>query len=128
MSRILLCVDGFFRSFSPLALEPYIQQFVHYLTENGNTVMPYILEDIKHKKPFKVATHKLRTIYEVKKFAFEKTGFDKFHFDVRKENKKVIRFHKMLGAKIVDENDIDYFFECTKEDYLEKIKEFVSGF
>ena len=66
--------------------------------------------------------------YLVKMFAFEKTGFDKFHFDVRKENKKVIRFHKMLGAKIVDENDIDYFFECTKEDYLEKIKEFVSGF
>lgn len=66
--------------------------------------------------------------YLVKMFAFEKTGFDKFHFDVRKENKKVIRFHKMLGAKIVDENDIDYFFECTKEDYLKKIKEFVSGF
>lgn len=71
MSRILLCADGFFRNFSPLALEPYIQQFVDYLTENGNTVMPYILEDIKHKKPIKVATRKLRAIYEAKKFAPE---------------------------------------------------------
>lgn len=63
--------------------------------------------------------------YLVKMFAFEKTGFDKFHFDVRKENKKVIRFHKMLGAKIVDENDIDYFFECTKEDYLKNVEKFI---
>lgn len=60
-----------------------------------------------------------------KKFAFEQTGFEKFHFDVRKENKKVIRYHKLMGAKIVGETDIDYFFECTKEDYLNNISKFL---
>ncbi len=63
--------------------------------------------------------------YLVKMFAFEKTGFTKFHFDVRKENKKVLRYHKMMGAKIVGETDIDYLFECTKADYLENIKKYL---
>ena len=63
--------------------------------------------------------------YLVKMFAFEKTGFQKFHFDVRKENKKVIRFHKMLGAKITGETDLDYLFECTKDDYLNCIGKFL---
>jgi len=52
-----------------------------------------------------------------RKYAFEIIGFKKDCFDVRKENKKVIRFHKLCGAKIVGENDIDYFFEYTKEDF-----------
>ena len=63
--------------------------------------------------------------YLVKMFAFEKTGFDKFHFDVRKDNKKVIRYHKMMGAVQTGETDIDYLFECTKEDYLKNIKQYL---
>ena len=49
------------------------------------------------------------------------------NFDVRKENKKVIRFHKMMGAKIVGENDIDYFFECSKADYLKNVNQFINN-
>lgn len=49
--------------------------------------------------------------------AFEKLGFEKDCFDVRKENKKVVRFHKMTGAKIVAEDDIYYFFEITRDAY-----------
>ena len=63
--------------------------------------------------------------YLVKMFAFEKTGFDKFHFDVRKGNKKVLRFHQMLGAKITGETELDYLFECTKEDYLNNVAKFL---
>lgn len=63
--------------------------------------------------------------YLAKCFAFNTTGFNKFHFTVMKENKKVIRFHKMLGAQIVGEDDIEYFFECTKDVYLSKIKIFM---
>ena len=61
----------------------------------------------------------------VKKYAFNKTGFKKFHFDVRKNNKKVIRYHKMMGAKQVGETEQDYLFECTEKDYLEKISKFL---
>lgn len=53
----------------------------------------------------------------MKKYSFDVLGFNKNCFDVRKENKKVVRFHKICGAKIVDENDIDYFFELTKENF-----------
>lgn len=63
--------------------------------------------------------------YLVKMFAFKKTGFYKFHFDVRKENKKVIRYHKMMGAKQVGETELDYLFECTKEDYLQNISKYL---
>lgn len=63
--------------------------------------------------------------YLVKMFAFNTTGFDKFHFDVRKENKKVVQYHKMLGAKIVGETELDYLFECTKSDYMENVRRFV---
>lgn len=62
--------------------------------------------------------------YLVKMFAFNQTGFNKFHFDVRKDNKKVIRFHKMMGANVVGETDLDYLFECTKEDYLKNVKKY----
>lgn len=53
----------------------------------------------------------------LKEYSFEVLGFEKSCFDVRKENKKVVRYHKICGAKIVEENEIDYFLELTKEDY-----------
>ena len=60
----------------------------------------------------------------VKAFAFKITGFNKFHFSVRKENKKVVKYHILMGAKQIGETDIDYLFSCKKEDYLDRIKKF----
>ncbi len=65
--------------------------------------------------------------YLVRKFGFDTLKTDKLHFDVRKENKKVIRYHKMMGAKVVGETDLDYLFECTKEDYLNNIRKYIGG-
>lgn len=53
--------------------------------------------------------------------AYEVLGGEKDCFDVRKGNKKVIRFHLSGGAKIVGEDEDNYYFEKTKENYL-KIK------
>ncbi len=64
----------------------------------------------------------METDYLVREFGFKITGFDKIHFDVRKENKKVLRYHQMTGSKIVGENDIDYFLTCMKSDYLKNIE------
>mgnify|MGYP005956926121 CR=1 FL=1 len=50
--------------------------------------------------------------------AFEVLGFEKSFFDVRKGNKKVIRFHLSGGAKIVGEDKENYYFEATKENHL----------
>ncbi len=50
-------------------------------------------------------------------FAFNVLGMELDAYDVRKANKKMVRFHLNRGAKIVSENEIDYFFELTKEEF-----------
>ncbi len=74
---------------------------------------------IKENAPKTTAIESALQIYE---FGFYNLGFAKSHFEVRKGNDKVIAFHKRFGAKIIDENDIDYFFNYQKKDY-EIIKE-----
>lgn len=55
-------------------------------------------------------------IYE---FIFEYLKKDKLLFDVRKDNKKVWKFHKSYGAIQIDEDELDYFFEFTKSNFKE---------
>lgn len=62
--------------------------------------------------------------YLVRNFAFKKTKLDKIKFDVRKENTKVVRYHKLTGSKIISETALDYIFECKKEDYLKNMEKF----
>ena len=51
-------------------------------------------------------------IYE---FAFNSLGFYKSEFEVNKNNEKVVSFHKKSGAKVVRENNINYYFRIEKE-------------
>ena len=74
---------------------------------------------IKEDAPQSTAIESALQIYE---FGFYKLKFERSHFDVRKRNDKVIAFHKRFGAKIVDEDELDYFFNFEKSDY-EIIKE-----
>ncbi len=74
---------------------------------------------IKEDAPKTTAIESALQIYE---FGFYKLGFEKSHFDVRKGNDKVIAFHQRFGAKIVSEDELDYFFNFEKSDY-EIIKE-----
>jgi RimJ/RimL family protein N-acetyltransferase len=64
--------------------------------------------------------------YLMRTFGFEHLKMDKIHFDVRKGNTKVLRYHKLTGAKIVGETDLDYLFECTKDEYLKNISKFIN--
>lgn len=57
-------------------------------------------------------------VYE---YAFYQLGFKRAHFDVRKENARVVDFHQRFGAKIVDEDELDYFFEYDLSAY-EQVK------
>ncbi|MDD3591552.1 MAG: GNAT family N-acetyltransferase [Sulfurovum sp.] len=74
---------------------------------------------IKEDAPKTTAIESALQIYE---FGFYNLGFQKSHFDVRKGNDKVIAFHKRFGAKIVDKDELDYFFHFEKSVY-ELIKE-----
>lgn len=69
---------------------------------------------IKEDAPKTAAIESALQIYE---FGFYNLGFEKSHFDVRKGNDKVVAFHQRFGAKIIDEDELDYFFNFTKIDY-----------
>lgn len=53
-------------------------------------------------------------------YGFDVLGFKKIHFDVRKGNKKVIAYHKMVGARITGETELDWLWEITREEYVAK--------
>lgn len=69
---------------------------------------------IKEDAPKTTAIESSLQIYE---FGFYSLGFEKSHFDVRKGNDKVVAFHTRFGANIVDEDELDYFFNFKKSDY-----------
>lgn len=50
-------------------------------------------------------------------YAFFELGFKRCHMDIRKENLKVIDFHKRFGVKIVSETTDDLFGIYNIEDY-----------
>ena len=60
----------------------------------------------------------------VYRFGFNELGFCKSHFDVRKENKAVIKFHKRFGAVQIDEDRDNYYFELGKNSVNEAIQRF----
>lgn len=64
----------------------------------------------------------LESAFLVYEFGFKQLGFKKSHFDVMKENKKVIQFHTRIGAVKTSEDEINYYFEITEE-AVEKAKE-----
>ncbi|MES3006291.1 MAG: GNAT family N-acetyltransferase [Pseudomonadota bacterium] len=57
-------------------------------------------------------------VYE---FGFRNLGFSKCHFDVMKENTKVISFHLKMGAEKNGEDDKNFYF-CVDKLAIEKIK------
>ena len=63
-------------------------------------------------------------IYDLAFFEF---GFNRCHMDIRKDNLKVIEFHKKLGVKIIGETDKDLLGHYFFEDYL-KIEKSIKNF
>jgi len=70
---------------------------------------------IKDGAPQSTAIESALLIYE---FGFGQLAYKKAHFDVRKGNDRVIAFHQRFGARIVNEDDLNYYFNYTLEDYL----------
>lgn len=51
-------------------------------------------------------------------FAFLELDYKRCHMDIRKENLKVIEFHKKFGVKIIGETEADLLGHYFVEDYL----------
>ena len=57
---------------------------------------------------------------------FDMLGAEKDCFDVRKGNKQVQRTHKMMGAEIVAEDELNYYFELPNAVFQEKKKDIIN--
>lgn len=64
----------------------------------------------------------LESAFLVYEFGFNQLGFSSSHFDVRKNNEKVISFHKKMGALKTGEDDLNEYFKITKDAVLQTQK------
>lgn len=65
--------------------------------------------------PSNAAIESALLIYD---FAFFSLHYPESHFDVRKVNHRVVDFHKRFGACIVGEDDLNLYFEYSRDAYL----------
>lgn len=66
----------------------------------------------------------IESAFLVYDFAFFSLHYKRSHFDVRRENRKVIDFHLRMGARLSGETDIDQLFVYELSDYLEARKRY----
>lgn len=62
-------------------------------------------------------------------YAINFLGFSCSHFDVRKENERVWRFHERFGAVRISEDDVNYFYKIDKssiDNSLQKYRKFLT--
>jgi hypothetical protein len=52
-----------------------------------------------------------------RELAFEELGYEICKFDVRRDNKTVIRFHQFFKPKVIMENDLDIYYELDKASF-----------
>jgi RimJ/RimL family protein N-acetyltransferase len=60
----------------------------------------------------------LESAFLVYRYGFDFLGFNKSHFEVLKDNQGVIEFHQRMGALVVGEDDINIYFEISKDAVL----------
>lgn len=80
----------------------------------------WILDD---KKTRYAAMETAVLIYE---FAFNTLGFSKSEFEVNRNNEKVVSYHMKSGARIIGEDDVNYYFRIEKEvglDFAETLRD-----
>ncbi len=68
-------------------------------------------------------SHSIESALIVYHFA-QYLGFTEAHFDVRRGNKSVWRFHEKFGAIRVKETDIDYYYKLPEENMAESLKKY----
>ncbi len=69
---------------------------------------------LKRNTSFSAAIETALLIYE---FGFYKLGYCCSHFDVIRENFKVVNFHRKFGAKEIGQDDKNIYLALTKQQY-----------
>jgi hypothetical protein len=107
----------YFKDNEPVGVNRVYNIFEYYGTEGSWICKP------KSEPNIALATYMI--LHDI---MFEDLQLDLSIFDVRKENKKVQRMHKIFGAEIIGESDIDVYFSIFKNSYFEKRKQMVNYF
>ena len=79
------------------------------------------------KRPRHAALESALMVYS---YGVDDLGFQCSHFDVRKANEKVCRFHERLGATQTSSNDVDNFYTMSPDAirrFLEQYPDVLSG-
>lgn len=66
----------------------------------------------------------IKVDFLVKDFVFNKLNYGVLKFDVRKLNKSVINYHKKYNPTIIDEDENNFYFELTKQNFQETRAQF----
>lgn len=59
----------------------------------------------------------MATILIGREFLFGELGLLHDYFNVRKGNKKVQRMHDMFGAKVIEEDELNYYYVLERDDF-----------
>jgi RimJ/RimL family protein N-acetyltransferase len=54
----------------------------------------------------------------IRDYGFEVLKFRNCHFEVRKENLTVVRYHRNFAPELTGEDDLNYYFKLSYENYL----------
>jgi hypothetical protein len=54
----------------------------------------------------------------VRDIAFTKYSFEYCRFEVRKENKAVVRYHQKFQPKLIGEDSLNYYYMLSKDNYF----------
>lgn len=94
---------------------------IEYLDEPIGTVRLYDAQQhsfcwgswiLKDSKPSQAAMESALMVYS---YAVAALGFQASHFDVRKGNERVWRFHERFGAQRIAETDLDYSYTLGRQ-------------
>ncbi len=70
-------------------------------------------------KPFyNIPINVIKVDVILKEFVFTSLGYDQLNFEVRKENKSVVSYHKKFHPYLEKEDDLNFYFVLAKENFL----------
>lgn len=96
----------FYKGDTPIALSRIYNIHETWATGGSWLCIPGLMPDIS-----------VSTCIIGREILFDILQLEEDRFDVRKGNKQVLKMHKMFGATIVGESDIDYFFSLKKKEF-----------
>lgn len=70
---------------------------------------------LSNDAPMSAAIESALLIYD---FGFFALHYSQSHFDVRKKNERVVKFHKRFGASLIGEDELNYYFVYDKGSYI----------